>query len=92
MPLAMHRLGPDYYVWDTAADIEFVKPAREQVHARFHLEDGAVAELRAAAASGDKVLRWFETDVVTRSGEIVARVRKQLYVRRKPRARGTPAA
>jgi acyl-coenzyme A thioesterase PaaI-like protein len=92
MLLAMHRLGPDYYVWDKAAEIEFVKPAREQVYARFHLDDDAIAELRAAAASGDKVLRWFETEVVTRSGETVARVRKQLYVRLKPRARGTPAA
>jgi hypothetical protein len=92
MPLAMHRLGPDYYVWDKAAEIEFVKPAREQVYARFHLDDDAIAELRAAAASGNKVLRWFETEVVTRSGETVARVRKQLYVRLKPRARGTPAA
>jgi hypothetical protein len=92
MLLAMHRLGPDYYVWDKAAAIEFVKPAREQVYARFHLDDAAIAELRAAAASGGKVLRWFDTDVATRSGETVARVRKQLYVRLKPRARGTPAA
>ena len=92
MVLAMHRLGPDYFVWDKAAAIEFVKPAREQVYARFHLDDAAIAELRAAAASGDKVLRWFETDVVTGSGETVARVRKQLYVRLKPRARGAAAA
>jgi acyl-coenzyme A thioesterase PaaI-like protein len=92
MLLAMHRLGPDYYVWDKAAAIEFVKPVREQVYARFHLDDAVIAELRAAAASGGKVLRWFDTDVATRSGETVARVRKQLYVRLKPRARGTPAA
>jgi hypothetical protein len=44
-------------------------------------------ELRAAAAGGEKVLRWFETEVTTASGEVVARVRKQLYVRLKPRVR-----
>jgi len=33
------------------------------------------------------VLRWFENDIVTASGEAVARVRKQLYVRLKPKAR-----
>ena len=87
MLLAMHRLGPDYYVWDKAAEIEFVKPAREQVYARFHLDEATIAELRAAAASGGKVLRWFDTDVVDASGGVVARVRKQLYVRLKPRAR-----
>jgi hypothetical protein len=43
--------------------------------------------LRAAAAGGDKVLRWFETEVTTADGKVIARVRKQLYVRLKPRAR-----
>jgi acyl-coenzyme A thioesterase PaaI-like protein len=87
MLLAMHRLGPDYYVWDKAGAIDFVAPGREDVYARFHLDDATVAELRIAAAGGDKVLRWFDTDVTTASGELVARVRKQIYVRLKPRAR-----
>jgi hypothetical protein len=87
MLLAMHRLGSDYFVWDKAGAIDFVSPGREDVYASFHLTDTMVDELRAAAAGGDKVLRWFETEVATASGEIVARVRKQLYVRLKPRAR-----
>jgi hypothetical protein len=36
-------------------------------------------------AVGGKVLRWFETEVVTAQGESIARVRKQLYIRRKNR-------
>ncbi|MEI7037307.1 DUF4442 domain-containing protein [Fulvimonas yonginensis] len=87
MLLAMHRLGSDYYVWDKAAAIDFVAPGREDVHASFHLTEALVDELRTAAADGGKVLRWFETDVATASGEVVARVRKQLYVRLKPQAR-----
>ncbi|MGN6283197.1 DUF4442 domain-containing protein [Frateuria sp.] len=87
MLLAMHRLGSDYYVWDKAGTIDFVSPGREDVYASFHLTDALVAELRTAAAAGDKVLRWFETEVTTASGEVVALVRKQLYVRLKPRAR-----
>ena len=85
--LAMRRLGRDYYVWDKAAEIEFVAPAYESVYASFLLDDPIVAELREAAAGGDKVLRWFDTVVVTGSGETVARVRKQLYVRLKPHLR-----
>ncbi len=87
MLLAMHRLGPDYYVWDKAGSIDFVAPGREDVYAHFHLDDATVDELRAAAAGGDKVLRWFDTDIVTASGQVIARVRKQIYVRLKPRAR-----
>ncbi|MBP1475043.1 DUF4442 domain-containing protein [Frateuria sp. MAH-13] len=87
MLLAMHRLGSDYYVWDKAAAIDFVSPGREDVYASFHLTDAMAEELRTAAAAGDKVLRWFETEVTTATGDVVARVRKQLYVRLKPRAR-----
>lgn len=92
MLLAMHRLGGDYYVWDKAGAIDFVTPGREDVYASFHLTDAMADELRAAAAGGDKVLRWFETEVATASGEVVARVRKQLYVRLKPRARAGQVA
>jgi len=87
MLLALHRLGDDYYVWDQAGAIDFVAPGREDVYAAFHLTDAMVEELRAAAAGGGKVLRWFETDITTASGDVIARVRKQLYVRLKPRAR-----
>ena len=77
-------LGPDYFVWDKAGEIEFVKPGRGVVHALFELDDAVLDELRAAAAGGDKVLRWFDADIVDEQGEVVARTRKQLYVRRKP--------
>ena len=87
MLLAMHRLGGDYYVWDKAGAIDFVSPGREDVYASFHLTDATVEELRAEAADGGKVLRWFETEIATASGEVVARVRKQLYVRLKRKAR-----
>jgi acyl-coenzyme A thioesterase PaaI-like protein len=87
MLLAMHQLGSDYYVWDKAGTIDFVAPGREDVYAHFKLEPAVVDELRAAAAGGEKVLRWFETEVKTASGEVIAIVRKQIYVRLKPKAR-----
>ena len=83
MLLAMNALGRDYIVWDRAGSIEFLKPGRGTVRARFDLGDEVLEELRAATAGGDKVLRWFENDILDASGETVAKVRKQLYVRRK---------
>jgi acyl-coenzyme A thioesterase PaaI-like protein len=87
MLLVMHQLGKDYYVWDKAGAIDFVAAGHEDVYAHFKLESRVVDELRAAAAGGGKVLRWFETDVTTASGKVIAVVRKQIYVRLKPRAR-----
>ena len=83
MLLVMQNIGRDYYVWDKAGAIDFVAPGREDVYAHFKLEDSVVGELRLAAAGGEKVLRWFETEVKTAEGEVIARVRKQVYVRRK---------
>lgn len=87
MLLAMHQLGSDYYVWDKAGAIDFVAPGHEDVYAHFKLEPAIVDALRDAAANGEKVLRWFETEVKTSSGKVIAVVRKQLYVRLKPKAR-----
>ena len=83
MLLMLHALPPDYIVWDKAGEIEFVRPGRSTVHAEFRLDDAVIDEVIAAAANGDKVLRWFDTDVIDVEGEVVAKVRKQLYIRRK---------
>ena len=87
MLLVMHQLGKDYYVWDKSASIDFVAPGREHVFAHFKLEPSVIDALRRDAAAGGKVLRWFEVDVKTASGDVVARVRKQLYIRLKHGAR-----
>lgn len=87
--LIVERLGRDYHVWDKAAEIEFVTATREDVYAEFHVEAALIDELRDAAAGGDKVLRWLSTEVRTASGTVVAKVRKQLYVRRKREARAS---
>jgi acyl-coenzyme A thioesterase PaaI-like protein len=84
MLLLMHRLAPEYIVWDKAGEIEFVAAKKEPVFAEFRVDDAVVEELRAATPKpGDKVLRWFDVEVKTAGGEVVARVRKQVYVRRK---------
>jgi acyl-coenzyme A thioesterase PaaI-like protein len=86
MIMTMEALQHEYIVWDKAGAIDFIAPGREDVYAEFVLDDAVLDELRAATANGGKHLRWFEVDVKTAGGELVARVRKQLHVRRKRRA------
>jgi acyl-coenzyme A thioesterase PaaI-like protein len=83
MIMLLQRIGPGYLVWDQSAEIRFVKPGRGTVVAEFRLEDAVVEQLRAAAEGGDKVLHWFEMDVTDPAGDVVAQVRKQVYVRKK---------
>ncbi len=84
MLLILHNLGRDYFVWDKAGSIEFVKPGRGTVAVDFHIDDTVLQEIRSATANGEKYLRWFDSEVVDRNGEVVARVCKQIYVKRKP--------
>lgn len=81
--MATHALGPTYIVWDKAASIDFVAPGRGTVSAEFRLTEADVEAMRAATANGDKYLPTFDVEIVDASGATVARVQKQLYVRRK---------
>jgi acyl-coenzyme A thioesterase PaaI-like protein len=81
--LAVQRLGREYVVWDKAGEIEYVTPGRGDVFAEFVLTEDRVAEILDATADGGKALPWFESVVTAADGTVVARVRKQLYVRRK---------
>ena len=83
MIMMLRNLGSDYIVWDKAASIDFVKAVRDPVYADFALDAVDIASVRAIADRDGKALHWFDIDVKTADGTLVARVRKQIYVRRK---------
>ena len=83
--LVMHQLGRDYVVWDTRGEIEFVKPGRGVLTAEFHASPEQADDLRQRARGGVKVLEWFETEITDATGDVVARVRREVYVREKKR-------
>lgn len=84
MLLVKESIGRDHLVWDRAAEIEFRRPGRGTVRAEFALGEDTLRTMREATAGGEKYLHWFATDVVDEAGEVVAHLRKQIYVRRKP--------
>lgn len=78
-------LGPEYLVWDKAASIEFLRPGRGTVTAVFEWSEEQLAELRAGTADGGKLEPVRTVEIRNAAGELVARVHKTLYVRRKKR-------
>lgn len=84
MLMLMQNLGRDYIVWDQAAAIDFRRPGRGTVRARFRLTAVEIARLRAAAASGEALRPVYTVEVRDEDDTLVARVEKTLYVRRKP--------
>jgi acyl-coenzyme A thioesterase PaaI-like protein len=84
--LLIPLLGRDYVVWDKAAAIEFVKPGRGTVQAVFEWNAAQLEEIRARTADGGKFEPQRCVEVVDAAGEVIARVHKTLYVRRKQAA------
>ena len=83
MLILMRLLGKDYIVWDKAASIQFKKPGRGRVRARFHIPPERVEEIRKDVDVHGKIEPVFFVDVVGEEGEVIASVEKLLYVRRK---------
>lgn len=83
MIMLMRNLGREYLVWDKAASIEFVAPGRGTMIAEFTIDEALLDRLREATSAGEKHLPWFDIDVRGADGSLVAKVRKQIYVRRK---------
>jgi len=79
----MRLLGKDYIVWDKAASIQFKKPGRGRVKARFHIPPERVEEIRKDVDAHGKIEPVFFVDVVGEEGEVIVSVEKLLYVRRK---------
>ena len=65
-----------YYVWDKAGSINYIKPGK-----------GKLASIVAATAAGDKHFPEFEVTVQDSRGELVAQVKRTLYVRTRPEHR-----
>ena len=83
MFILLHHLGKEHVVWDQSAKIDFIKPGKETVYADFFISEETIEELRHQALESFSIKPIFHTQVIDSSGEIVANVEKQLYIRRK---------
>jgi acyl-coenzyme A thioesterase PaaI-like protein len=82
MLMLIRRLGPEFVVWDKAATIQFKKPGRENLRARFLVGDDELAAIRMALESQRSVDRKYVIELVDSSGTVCATVEKIIYIRR----------
>lgn len=83
MLMFSQNLGKDYIVWDRAANIEFLKPGKSNVTARFQITQAQIDAIREEASSGEKIFKEYSVDITDTNGETIARVTKTLYIRKK---------
>ena len=84
MVMLIELLGPEYVVWDKSAQIEFVKPGRGTMTAHFVVEEERLVEIRRATAGGERMLPAWTVEVRDGRDDVVARVVKTLYIKRRP--------
>ena len=84
MIMLMRVLGKAYYVWDRRACIDYLKPGRGTVTARFKIDDAALQTILDKTAGGEKYFPEFMVEITDATGDVVARVQKTLYVKKKP--------
>jgi len=83
MVMVMKNLGKDFIVWDKKSEIDYVSPGKSTVYAEFNLWDDDLVEIKREVASTGKYLKWFEVEIKSGDGTLVAKVRKQIYIRKK---------
>lgn len=84
MVMLMHRLGPEYVVWDKSASIRFRRPGRGTLYATFRIDDEELDAVRAAVATEGKVDRVYTVELVDAEGVVHATVEKTIFVALKP--------
>ena len=83
MLMLMQVLGKEYLVWDKAADIEFIKASRKKVRAVINITDQEIDNILKMTKSGDKYFPEFTVDLLDEDNELIAKVKKTIYVKKK---------
>ena len=84
MLMLMQILGKNYVVWDSKATIEFIKPGKGKVTCHFDITDSMIEEIKENTQAGTKYLPEYEVQIRDQKGDLVARIKKVIYIRRKP--------
>ncbi len=83
MVMLINLLGPDYVVWDKAANIRFKKPGQATLYARFVIDQAETEGIKAALLDQPAIDRVYQIDLTDRDGVVHASVEKTIYIRRK---------
>ena len=82
-----HQLGKNYYIYDKSGHIEYIAPGKGKVFAEFSLSQQQLTEIYQKTDNGDKLFYDFIIDIIDQQKQLIAKVTKTVYIRKKPRVR-----
>jgi len=83
MFILLEHLGKECVVWDKGAEIDFVSPGNGTVYATFEVSQSEIESIREQAQDNQKHFPVFHTTVTDKEGQVIATLKKTLYVRKK---------
>lgn len=83
MLMLIENLGGEYIVWDKGAEINFKTPGTGKVFAEFVLTSEEISDIKMSLLDCSKVYPEFNVDIKNTEGQVVASVKKILYVSKK---------
>jgi len=76
-------INEDNKVWDKSAEIEFVKPGRSTVLSEMEISSKDLATILKKTETGEKYFHRFEVAVTDEQNDVVAKINKVLYIKKK---------
>jgi acyl-coenzyme A thioesterase PaaI-like protein len=83
MLMLIKIMGEEYVIWDKAASIRFLRPAKTRLRARFLLSPEAIAALKADIEREQEIDRTFSFEYVDAEGTVYARSERTIYLAKK---------
>ncbi len=83
MLMWMKILGKSYIVWDKAATIQFLRPGKGKLRARFLIPDDELHIVRQLFEENDHFDRVYEVIYLNERNRIVAKIGKTIYFAKK---------
>ena len=85
--MIIRNLDNKYFVWDKSASIEYIAPARGTVFADYKLDDEMIESIKKNTDEGQKFLYDIPVDILDEQSQLIAKVNKVIYIRKKPEYR-----
>ncbi|WP_083651919.1 DUF4442 domain-containing protein [Photobacterium proteolyticum] len=76
-------LGRDYIVWDKSAHIEFVKASKKPIRCVIAISQEELDDIIQHTEHGEKYHPEFKLEILGEDDKLIAKVYKELYVRKK---------
>ncbi len=77
----MQRKGFKITVWLKSAEIEYIKPARTDLHYTILINDTMIAEAGKALQTEGKFIKTYPIQIFNTSGELCATALNEVYIR-----------